>query len=137
MITYRYYGESHPTADTSLPNLAFLSSRQALRDVVTFKQYIVDQMKMSYKNRWISFGGSYSGALSAWLRVFYHYTVSGAVATSGPVKVGVAINLKYVLSSCVLCRLISTFTSILKACMAHCSTLNMVINQYMHILPTS
>ena len=112
VITCRYYGESHPTADTSLPNLAFLSSRQALRDVVTFKQYIVDQMKMSYKNRWISFGGSYSGALSGWLRMYYQDTVSGAIATSGPVQVGVPVSLECCGYCCLSFRLLSTFTSI-------------------------
>ena len=84
----RYYGDSHPTSDVSLGNLAFLSSRQALRDAVSFKKYIVGQFKMTDHNRWISFGGSYSGALSGWLRMLYPDTVAGAVATSGPVQVG-------------------------------------------------
>ena len=86
MLEHRYYGESHPTPNTSVSNLAFLSSRQALRDAVNFKQYVVSQLNMTDSNKWVSFGGSYSGALSAWMRMYYPKTVAGAVATSGPVQ---------------------------------------------------
>ena len=81
----RYYGESHPTPNASLANLLYLSSRQALQDVVLFRQYIVTEQKLTQSNKWVSFGGSYSGALSGWLRLLYPGTVVGAVATSGPV----------------------------------------------------
>ncbi len=54
-------------------------------DVVEFKDFIVAKYIMSKDNKWISFGGSYSGALSGWLRMKYPETVVGAVATSGPV----------------------------------------------------
>lgn len=83
----RYYGESHPTPNASLSNLLYLSSRQALRDAVTFKGYFMTQHNLTDLNKWISFGGSYSGALSGWLRMYYPDTVAGAVATSGPVQV--------------------------------------------------
>ena len=54
-------------------------------DAVLFKQYLLSLMKMTDNNRWVSFGGSYSGALAAWLRLLYPGTVGGGVATSGPV----------------------------------------------------
>lgn len=81
----RYYGASHPTEDLSNKNLVYLSSRQALADVTTLKAVLQTQYNLTDKNRWISFGGSYSGALSAWLRLKYPDVVDGAVATSAPV----------------------------------------------------
>lgn len=86
-MTCRYYGASHPTPNASLANLQFLSSRQALQDAVYFKHYMVGHHKLTEANKWVSFGGSYSGALSGWLRMYYPNTVVGAVATSGPVQV--------------------------------------------------
>ena len=85
LLEHRYYGDSHPTEDTSLSNIKYLSSRQALADAVRFHDAIVAVYKMSSVNKWVVFGGSYSGALSAWMRILYPGIVVGAVASSGPV----------------------------------------------------
>ena len=76
---------SQPTPDLETDNLRYLSSEQALADVARFHDFIVDKYQLTENNRWISFGGSYSGALSAWLRIKYPHLISGAVATSAPV----------------------------------------------------
>ncbi len=81
----RFYGESHPTPNLSLSNMEYLSSRQALADVNYFIGVMNTKLKLTTKNRWISFGGSYSGALSGWVRQLYPDRVAGAVATSAPV----------------------------------------------------
>ena len=40
---------------------------------------------MTSRNRWIAYGGSYSGALAAWARIKYPDVFYAAVATSAPV----------------------------------------------------
>lgn len=86
LLEHRYYGMSHPTEDLSTNNLKYLSSRQAIEDVVSFRARIVSAFNLTEKNKWISFGGSYSGALSAWLRLKHPEAVAAAVATSAPVR---------------------------------------------------
>jgi hypothetical protein len=88
-LEHRYYGDSHPTRDTSTPNLIYLSSRQALADVANFIKgmttFYATQYGLSNTTKFVTFGGSYSGALSGWFRLKYPHTVVGAVATSAPV----------------------------------------------------
>ncbi|XP_029634017.1 putative serine protease K12H4.7 [Octopus sinensis] len=84
-VEHRFYGKSHPTEDMSTENLKYLSSMQALADLANFRQNISPQFGFT-KNKWISFGGSYPGALSAWFRLKYPQLVDGAVASSAPVN---------------------------------------------------
>lgn len=82
-LEHRFYGESHPTEDMSVKNLAYLTSTQALADLANF----ITKMNSAHNlmdAKWISFGGSYPGSLSAWLRLKYPHLVHGAVSTSGP-----------------------------------------------------
>ena len=60
-------------------SLQYLSSEQALADLATFIRAMNDKYDLTRKNKWISFGGSYPGALSAWLRLKYPHLVSGEV----------------------------------------------------------
>ncbi|XP_038049891.1 thymus-specific serine protease-like [Patiria miniata] len=83
MLEHRFYGKSHPTPDISVESLSFLNSEQALADLAYFRQYMGMKMNVTY-SKWISFGGSYPGSLSAWFRLKYPHLVDGAVATSGP-----------------------------------------------------
>ena len=85
-IVHRFYGKSHPTPDLSIESLRYLNSHQALADIAHFHSYVVEEYKLTDKNRWIAFGGSYPGALAAWLRIKYPHIVTGAVATSAPVQ---------------------------------------------------
>ncbi|XP_041796642.1 thymus-specific serine protease [Chelmon rostratus] len=85
-LEHRFYGDSINPDGLKTENLADLSSQQALADLAVFHQYISQSFNLSHRNTWISFGGSYSGALSAWFRGKFPHLVYGAVASSAPVK---------------------------------------------------
>uniref|UniRef100_A0A3P8PKX4 Serine protease 16 n=1 Tax=Astatotilapia calliptera TaxID=8154 RepID=A0A3P8PKX4_ASTCA len=80
-LEHRFYGDSINPDGLKTENLADLSSQQAL--VLTLYH---QNFNLTHRNTWISFGGSYSGALSAWFRGKFPNLVYGAVASSAPVK---------------------------------------------------
>ncbi len=84
VLEHRYYGESQPFSDLSTPNLKFLSTDQALEDLVFFKNEMVRQQKLT--GPWIAVGGSYPGMLAADLRIHYPNQFVGALASSAPVR---------------------------------------------------
>ncbi|KAH7675904.1 serine protease K12H4.7-like protein [Aphelenchoides avenae] len=65
--------------------LKYLSSEQALADAAQFVE-TVNRYKGYKYPKWISFGCSYAGMLSAWFRQAYPNLVAGAVASSPPVQ---------------------------------------------------
>ena len=72
----------------STENLQYLTSEQALADLARF----IDFFQVTYREaygadtaKWITFGGSYPGALSAWFKLKYPSKVVGAIASSAPV----------------------------------------------------
>ncbi|XP_076248423.1 putative serine protease K12H4.7 [Calliopsis andreniformis] len=83
-VEHRFYGKSHPTSDLSIKNLVYLTSQQALADLAYFVHSMNDNFKLPNDTKWIAFGGSYAGALAAWLRSKYPHLIHGAVSTSGP-----------------------------------------------------
>ncbi|KAM7413585.1 hypothetical protein PAMA_020797 [Pampus argenteus] len=85
-LEHRFYGDSINPDGLKMENLADLSSQQAVADLAVFHEYISQSFNLSRRNTWISFGGSYSGALSAWFRGKFPHLVYGAVASSAPVK---------------------------------------------------
>lgn len=85
-LEHRFYGKSHPLSDTSVGSLKYLTSEQALADLAVFRQAMAKKYRLTDKNKWIIFGGSYPGALSAWFRYKYPHLAHGAVASSAPIK---------------------------------------------------
>jgi pimeloyl-ACP methyl ester carboxylesterase len=85
LIEHRYYGASQVTADQSTANLKYLSSRQALADIADFIPAMTAKFNLQGA-KWVTFGGSYSGALAAWSRMLYPDLIYGAVGSSGPVQ---------------------------------------------------
>lgn len=85
-VEHRFYGKSQPTDDMSDENLKYLSSKQALADLDYFIDGMKKKFKMTDKNKVVVFGGSYSGALAAWVRLKYPDQVFIAHASSAPVE---------------------------------------------------
>ncbi|XP_028856442.1 thymus-specific serine protease isoform X2 [Denticeps clupeoides] len=85
-LEHRFYGSSIKPKGLETENLSDLSSQQALADLAEFHQHISSRYDLSPWNTWISFGGSYAGALSAWLRGKFPHLFYGAVASSAPVR---------------------------------------------------
>ncbi|XP_056140094.1 thymus-specific serine protease [Lampris incognitus] len=85
-LEHRFYGDSINPDGLKTESLADLSSQQALADLAAFHQYISERFNLTSKNTWISFGGSYSGDLSAWFRGKFPHLIYGAIASSAPVR---------------------------------------------------
>lgn len=83
-LEHRYYGKSQPFENLETKNLKYLSTRQALEDLVAFKKYAVENL--GFTGKWIATGGSYAGSLAAYLRSQYPNEFVGALASSGPVR---------------------------------------------------
>jgi serine protease 16 len=85
-LEHRYYGVSMPTPDWSTtPLVQLLSVEQALADAAAFIEAMVAQDTAKRYGKWVVFGCSYSGSLSAWFRTKYPNLVVASVAPSGPV----------------------------------------------------
>lgn len=83
-LEHRYYGDSVPTADYSADNLKYLSVEQALADMEAFKAFLVKDQSLT--GQWITVGGSYAGAMSAYYRLKHPDSIAFALASSGPVQ---------------------------------------------------
>jgi Serine carboxypeptidase S28 len=69
VVEHRFYGDSQPFADWSTANLKYLNSTQALADLKNFIVTTDAQLVEKYggkPRKWVTIGGSYPGALSAW-----------------------------------------------------------------------
>ncbi|CAA7391950.1 unnamed protein product [Spirodela intermedia] len=90
-LEHRYYGKSSPFKFHTTENLRYLSSKQALFDLAIFRQYYQESVNTrnnisDTENPWFVFGGSYSGALSAWFRLKFPHLTCGSLASSAVVQ---------------------------------------------------
>lgn len=83
-LEHRFYGKSLPFNSLSTDSLAFLSTDYALKDLANFQKIIT--RKRGWKGKWVAFGGSYPGSLSAYYRNHYPNLVVGSLASSAPVE---------------------------------------------------
>ncbi|KAJ6663811.1 hypothetical protein lerEdw1_009890 [Lerista edwardsae] len=85
-LEHRFYGASINPDGLEDHNLWFLSSQQALSDLVSFRHFVTEKYNLTPNNTWICFGGSYPGSLAAWFRLKFPHLVFAAVASSAPVR---------------------------------------------------
>lgn len=86
VFEHRYYGKSIPTENFSTENLRFLSTDQALADMAYFAKHAEFEGLPSLTapdTAYIAYGGSYAGALVAFLRKLYPDVYWGAISSSG------------------------------------------------------
>ena len=84
---HRFYGASQPTEAEQAPAQAaahpYLTHELALADYAV----LIDFIRRTYnasESAVITFGGSYGGKLSAWMRLKYPAAVAGAISASAP-----------------------------------------------------
>lgn len=82
-IEHRYYGKSQPFSDLTSANLKYLSTEQAIHDLVDFKRSV--SSTLGWSGPWIVAGGSYAGSLAAYARALFPADFAGALASSAPV----------------------------------------------------
>lgn len=82
-LEHRYYGESVPFADLTTENLKYLDLDSAIEDLARFQRHMMEDR--GFNGKWISFGGSYAGTLSAFYRLKHPELVVGSLASSAPV----------------------------------------------------
>lgn len=83
-VEHRYYGASQPFERLTSENLAYLSTDNAIADLVRFQGHAMKELGL--RGKWIAVGGSYPGSLSAYYRLMHPELVVGALASSAPVQ---------------------------------------------------
>lgn len=89
VVEHRFYGSSLPFGNDSfkLENMKLLTSEQALSDLAYFINTVNENKMYGVNgNPWITVGGSYPGAMSAWFRYKYPHLTIGALASSAVVQ---------------------------------------------------
>ncbi|PNY29614.1 serine protease EDA2, partial [Tolypocladium capitatum] len=88
VLEHRYYGTSYPVPDTTVENLRFLTTEQALADAAYFARHVrfpgLEHLDLTAPGTpYIIYGGSYAGAFAALTRKLYPDVYWGAISSSG------------------------------------------------------
>lgn len=91
VLEHRYWGESSPVSKMTTKNMRYLTLDNAMRDII----YFARNVKLSFdpegsshpdKAPWVYSGGSYPGALAAWINKLYPGTFWAYHAVSAVVQ---------------------------------------------------
>lgn len=85
-LEHRFFGESLPTENTSVENLAFLNIHQAAADIAMFIAFVKENYYQAANSRVILWGRGYGGALATWARQKYPNAVDAVWASSAPIN---------------------------------------------------
>jgi pimeloyl-ACP methyl ester carboxylesterase len=86
VVEHRYYGDSQPFPDWTTASLKYLNATQALADLdafITAKNAEIIAKYGGANRKWVTIGGSYPGALSAWFKTSYPTQATAAWSSSG------------------------------------------------------
>jgi len=87
-VEHRYYGchnKSSCPYQGATPDYRYLSTAQALADLASFHAYATGEYKLPAAAKWVAWGGSYPGMLTAFVRARYPELFVAGVASSAPV----------------------------------------------------
>ena len=83
-LEHRYFGESRPTPNTTVENLAFLNIHQTIADIAQFISFAKSNYYQTETSRVVLFGRGYGGSLATWARQKYPNLIDGVWASSAP-----------------------------------------------------
>jgi hypothetical protein len=91
VVEHRYWGVSSPYAELSTKNLQYLTLENSIADFVNFAKnadlpFDTSGSSKADKAPWVFMGGSYSGALAAWIESTSPDTFWAYYASSAPVQ---------------------------------------------------
>ncbi|KAF0738546.1 hypothetical protein Ae201684P_019943 [Aphanomyces euteiches] len=82
---HRFYGRSQPLPDWTVESLKYLTMRQAVDDIAHFQDFLIESRNLTKDSKWVTFGGSYPGQITAYTKLFYPKRFAGAVASSATI----------------------------------------------------
>ena len=84
---HRYFGKSMPFGNDSFnaDKLVYLTTEQAMADFAYFIRVYKNEIINCPDCPVITFGGSYGGMLSAWMRMKFPNVIDAAIASSAPI----------------------------------------------------
>ncbi|KAF0700150.1 hypothetical protein As57867_009242, partial [Aphanomyces stellatus] len=85
-IEHRFYGKSQPLPDWSLESFKFLTMKQVVDDAAYFQDHIRATRNVTKASKWVAFGGSYPGQLTAYTKLLHPDRFAGAVASSATIE---------------------------------------------------
>ncbi|KAJ5659501.1 Peptidase S28 [Penicillium longicatenatum] len=91
LLEHRYWGESSPYDDLTTENLQYLTLKNSIADLTYFAKNVnlpfdTNSSSNAQNAPWVFSGGSYSGALSAWVESVAPGTFWAYHASSAPVE---------------------------------------------------